>query len=168
MFSNDFFSGPIAAVFINMYGCRSVTIVGACLASIGFFLSRWWVNIVYYYVTIGIIGGMFTLFSLVPADILLCSGIGFGLIYEPALVCVDYYFERKRSFAMGIATSASGFGTVFFPVAMHWVINSLFLKDYKPALLVESGIIFACVIFGFLLVRCSFCFSLKNEYISFL
>ncbi|CAF4169960.1 unnamed protein product [Rotaria sordida] len=79
-------AGPIATVFTNMYGCRIVTIVGACLASLGFFLSRWWVNIYYYYITIGITGG-----------------IGFGLIYAPALISVGYYFERKRSLAVGIA-----------------------------------------------------------------
>ncbi|CAF5007572.1 unnamed protein product, partial [Rotaria sp. Silwood1] len=128
------FSGPIAAVFTNMYGCRIVTIVGACLASLGFFLSRWWENIYYYYITIGLMGG-----------------IGFGLIYAPALLSVGYYFERKRSLAMGIAASASGFGTVIFPPLMHWMIKALFQREYKPALLVESGIILTCVIFGALI-----------------
>ncbi|CAF5015300.1 unnamed protein product, partial [Rotaria sp. Silwood1] len=127
-------SGPIATVFTDMYGCRIVTIVGACLASLGFFLSRWWENIYYYYITIGLVGG-----------------VGFGLIYAPALICVGYYFEKKRSLAMGIAVSGSGFGTLIFPPLMHWVINALFRRKYKPALLVESGIILTCVIFGALM-----------------
>lgn len=54
-----FILGPVAAVFVNMYGCRIVTIVGACLAAAGFFLSRWWENIIYYYITIGAMGGNF-------------------------------------------------------------------------------------------------------------
>ncbi|CAF0830893.1 unnamed protein product [Adineta steineri] len=52
--------GPIASVLINMYGCRPVAVGGTCIASLGFFLSRWWVNIWFYYVTIGIIGGTAT------------------------------------------------------------------------------------------------------------
>ncbi|CAF2861489.1 unnamed protein product [Rotaria sp. Silwood2] len=127
------FSGPIATVFTNMYGCRIVTIVGACLASLGFFLSRWWENIYYYYITIGLMGG-------------------FGLIYAPAIISVAYYFDRKRSLAMGIAVCASGFGTVIFPPLMHWMIKTLFRREYKPALLVESGIILTCVIFGALML----------------
>lgn len=53
---------------------------------------------------------------------------------------------------MGIAVSGSGFGTVAFPPLMHWMIESLFSKDYKPALLVEAGIILTCVIYGALMV----------------
>ncbi|CAF5214738.1 unnamed protein product, partial [Rotaria magnacalcarata] len=67
-------SAPISTVFTNTFGSRTITIVGALLASFGFFLSRWWTNVYYYYLTIGIIGG-----------------IGCGLIYLPAIVSVGYY-----------------------------------------------------------------------------
>ncbi|CAF0866915.1 unnamed protein product [Adineta steineri] len=77
-----------------MYGCRLVAIIGACVASLGFFLSRWWANIWFYYITIGIIGG-----------------IGFALMYLPAIVSVNLYFEKKSAFALGIAISGSGVGT---------------------------------------------------------
>ena len=42
------------------------------------------------------------------------SGIGFGLIYLPAVVCVGYYFESKRALATGIAVCGSGVGTFVF------------------------------------------------------
>ncbi|CAF1323799.1 unnamed protein product [Rotaria sordida] len=51
-------AGPIATVLTNMYGCRTVAIAGTCIASLGFFLSRMWANIWFYYITIGVIGGM--------------------------------------------------------------------------------------------------------------
>jgi len=35
-------------------------------------------------------------------------GVGFGLIYLPAVVCVGYYFESKRALATGIAVCGSG------------------------------------------------------------
>ena len=37
-------------------------------------------------------------------------GVGFGLIYVPAIVAVGFYFEKKRSLAMGIAVCGSGLG----------------------------------------------------------
>ena len=40
----------------------------------------------------------------------LVSGLGFGLIYLPAIVSVSMYFEKKRAFATGIAVCGSGLG----------------------------------------------------------
>ena len=39
------------------------------------------------------------------------KGLGFGLIYLPAIVSVSIYFEKKRAFATGIAVCGSGLGT---------------------------------------------------------
>lgn len=50
-------SGPIATIFTNTYGCRRVTIAGACLASLGFFISFFFTNLWVYYIAIGLIGG---------------------------------------------------------------------------------------------------------------
>ena len=45
-------------------------------------------------------------------------GMGFGLIYLPAIVCVSMYFEKKRAFATGIAVCGSGIGTfIMAPVS---------------------------------------------------
>ncbi|CAF1536846.1 unnamed protein product, partial [Adineta steineri] len=56
---------PISTVFTNTFGSRKITIVGAILASLGFFLSRLWTNIYYYYVTIGLIAGMNNIISII-------------------------------------------------------------------------------------------------------
>ncbi|CAF3564771.1 unnamed protein product [Rotaria socialis] len=124
-------TGPIATIFTNTYGCRKVTIVGSCLAAFGFLISYLWANIWFYYLSIGIIGG-----------------IGFGLIYLPAIVSVGFYFERKRSFAMGIAVCGSGLGTLAFPAIMPYIISAPLWFDYEGALLLEAAIVFICVIFG--------------------
>ena len=42
------------------------------------------------------------------------TGLGFGLIYLPAIVSVSIYFEKKRAFATGIAVCGSGLGTFIF------------------------------------------------------
>lgn len=70
-------------------------------------------------------------------------GIGFGLIYLPAVVCVGYYFETKRSLATGIAVCGSGFGTfAFAPLA------SLLIEEYswKGANLILAGLILNCAV----------------------
>lgn len=36
------------------------------------------------------------------------AAIGFGMIYLPSVVCVGYYFERRRAFATGISVCGSG------------------------------------------------------------
>ncbi|CAF4465550.1 unnamed protein product [Rotaria socialis] len=129
-------TGPIATIFTNTYGCRKVTIVGSCLAAFGFLISYLWANIWFYYLSIGIIGG-----------------IGFGLIYLPAIVSVGFYFERKRSFAMGIAVCGSGLGTLAFPAIMPYIISAPLWFDYEGALLLEAAIVFICVIFGAFMVN---------------
>ena len=105
-------SGPIASYFTNRYGCRAVTIAGAILASAGLALSCAANSIVVLYFTIGILTGRDG-YNL--ADIwfkkMWTKGLGFGLIYLPAIVSVSIYFEKKRAFATGIAVCGSGVGT---------------------------------------------------------
>lgn len=77
------------------------------------------------------------------------GGIGFGMIYLPAVVCVGYYFEKKRSLATGIAVCGSGFGTfAFAPLATFLLDN---LGGWRNANLVLAGIILNCAIFGALM-----------------
>lgn len=70
-------------------------------------------------------------------------GIGFGLIYLPAVVCVGYYFETKRSLATGIAVSGSGFGTfAFAPIATMLLENF----SWKTSNLILAGLILSCAV----------------------
>ncbi|EDW06545.2 uncharacterized protein Dmoj_GI21795 [Drosophila mojavensis] len=89
-----FSSGPISSSFVNRYGCRTVTIAGAILAAGCIIVSMFAQNVATLIVTIGF-----------------GTGLGFGLIYLPAIVSVTQYFEARRSLATGIAVCGSGFGT---------------------------------------------------------
>lgn len=42
-------------------------------------------------------------------------GLGRGLVYAPALITVGLYFNRLRSFGVGLGTSGVGLGTLVFP-----------------------------------------------------
>ena len=71
------------------------------------------------------------------------SGLGFGLIYLPAIVAVNYYFESRRALATGIAVCGSGFGTfVFAPFA------SFLIREYgwKGGNMILAGIIFNAIV----------------------
>ena len=59
-------------------------------------------------------------------EYILILGLGFGLIYLPAIVSVSMYFEKKRAFATGIAVCGSGLGTfIMAPVTKGLVYKSL-------------------------------------------
>lgn len=40
------------------------------------------------------------------------AGIGFGMMYLPAVVGVGFYFEKKRAIATGVAVCGTGIGTL--------------------------------------------------------
>lgn len=113
---------------MNRWGCRVTTIGGAVLASICMVISFWAQNVITLCVTIGI-----------------GTGLGFGLIYLPAIVSVTMYFEKKRSLATGIAVCGSGFGTFIFAP-----IISKLLEQYgwRGSLLILAGMVLECVLFG--------------------
>lgn len=77
------------------------------------------------------------------------GGIGFGMIYLPAVVCVGYYFEKKRSLATGIAVCGSGFGTFAFAPLATFLLEHL--GGWRGANLVLAGLILNCAIFGALM-----------------
>ncbi|XP_047489366.1 monocarboxylate transporter 12-like isoform X1 [Penaeus chinensis] len=121
-------TGPIAGILVNKFGCRLVTIAGAVLASAALFVSIYAPNVQTLYITIG-----------------LGAGLGFGLIYLPAIVCVTGYFEKRRSFATGIAVCGSGIGTFAFSPFVEYLINEL---SWQNSLIIIAGLMLNCVVFG--------------------
>jgi Major Facilitator Superfamily len=102
------------------------------LASAAFVLSTFSTNVTMLMLTYGVMGG-----------------IGFGMIYLPAVVCVGYYFEKKRSLATGIAVCGSGFGTFAFAPLATFLLEQL--GGWRGANLVLAGMILNCAIFGALM-----------------
>ena len=120
--------GPIASTLTNRFGCRVVTIVGAVLASLGFFVSAAAPGILFLYLSIGLI-----------------TGIGFGFIYLPAIVSVSMYFEKKRAFATGIAVCGSGLGTFIFAPFTDWLNDNF---GWRISFLWLGAIACLCFAFG--------------------
>ena len=96
-------SGPIVGGLTNKYGCRPVCMAGAVVACLGFALSTVSNNVYMLMLTYGVVGGF-----------------GLGLVYLPSVVAVNYYFERRRALAAGIAVCGSGVGTFLFAPLATW------------------------------------------------
>lgn len=72
-------------------------------------------------------------------------GIGFGLIYVPAVITVGFYFEKWRALATGIGVCGSGIGTFLFAPLSAYIIQML---GWRNALLCQAAIVLSCAIFG--------------------
>ena len=83
--------GPITGVLINKFGLRSVCISGSIVLAIGLALSPLSPNIPILMLTQGLIGGF-----------------GASMIYLPASIATNYYFEKRRSLANGITRCGHG------------------------------------------------------------
>jgi len=66
----------------------------------------------------------------------------------PAIVSVGYYFDKRRSFAIGIAVCGTGVGT-FLLSPINSKLTSIY--GWQGAFLIKSGIILICVLCGFLI-----------------
>ncbi|KAK9883265.1 hypothetical protein WA026_001450 [Henosepilachna vigintioctopunctata] len=98
-------SGPIASFLTDRYGCRKVTIFGSILASIAFIISSMVNSMMMLYLTFG-----------------LMAGFGLSLCYVASVVIVAYYFEKRRSFATGLAVCGSGIGTFIFAPLIQFLL----------------------------------------------
>lgn len=124
-------SGPIASAFVNRYGCRSVTIAGSVIAACFILASMYATNVIQLIITIGF-----------------GTGIGFGLIYLPAIVSVTCYFEKYRSIATGIAVCGSGVGTAIFAPLLKVMLNSD--AGISGTFFVIALLVLTCVFYGML------------------
>lgn len=121
-------AGPVVSALTNKFGCRTVCIAGSIIGCAAFVLSTFSPDVNTLMLTYGVMGG-----------------IGFGLIYLPAVVCVGYYFETKRSLATGIAVCGSGFGTFAFAPLANILLENF---DWRGANLILAGLILNCAVFG--------------------
>jgi len=121
-------AGPFVSALANRYGFRTVCILGSALGGIGFVVSSFANSVTYLYFSYGVLGG-----------------IGFGLVYVPAVIAVGFYFEKWRALATGIAVCGSGIGTFLMAPFCTLLISSY---GWRGALLIQAGLILNCAVFG--------------------
>ncbi|XP_030763158.1 monocarboxylate transporter 14-like [Sitophilus oryzae] len=99
-------TGPIMSALVDKYGCRLMTIVGGIISAIGFIISSKCSSIGLMYLNFGIL-----------------SGLGLGLCYVTAVVSIAFWFDKKRTLAVGLGASGTGIGTFVFSPITNFLIN---------------------------------------------
>ncbi|KAJ2939777.1 hypothetical protein O0L34_g17967 [Tuta absoluta] len=112
-------SGPVMSALVDRYGCRSMTILGGIISTLGFVLASISTTLEMMMITFGVI-----------------AGLGLGLVYVTAVVSIAYWFEKKRNLAVGLGACGTGVGTfVYAPMTQY------FIEEYgwRGAILLLSG-----------------------------
>lgn len=112
-------SGPVMSALVDRYGCRSMTILGGIISTIGFVLASVSTSLEMMMITFGVI-----------------AGLGLGLVYVTAVVSIAYWFEKKRNLATGLGACGTGVGTfIYAPMTQY------FIEEYgwRGTILLLSG-----------------------------
>lgn len=121
-------SGPIMSSLVDRYGCRKMTIAGGLISGLGFILSIFCNTIELMYLTFGVI-----------------AGLGLGLCYVTAVVSIAFWFDKKRTLAVGLGACGTGIGTfVYAPMTTY------FIKEYgwRGTCLLLAGTFFNMIVAG--------------------
>ena len=73
------------------------------------------------------------------------TGLGFGLVYLPAIISVSMYFEKRRALATGIAVCGSGAGTFLMAPLVHKLID---WQGWENAIIILGAIVLLCIPLG--------------------
>ncbi|KAK2588247.1 hypothetical protein KPH14_004277 [Odynerus spinipes] len=121
-------SGPVMSALVDRYGCRKMTIAGGLISGLGFVLSCFSDSIEVMYLTFGVI-----------------AGLGLGLCYVTAVVSIAYWFDKKRTLAVGLGACGTGIGTfVYAPM------TTFFIEEYgwRGTCLMLAGTFFNMIVCG--------------------
>ncbi|XP_028902150.2 uncharacterized protein LOC105221369 isoform X2 [Zeugodacus cucurbitae] len=130
-FSVPLLMGPIWSNLVDKYGCRKMTIFGGFLSAVGFGLSSLCNSVEMLMLTFGII-----------------SGLGLGIGYVTAVVSIAFWFDKKRTFATGIAASGTGIGTFLYAPLTQCLIDNY---GWRIATLILAGTMLNTCICGALM-----------------
>lgn len=124
-------AGPLASILTDRYGCQTVTICGAVVASLGFFLSAFVDTLPLLLLTVGVV-----------------TGLGLAVCYVAAIVIVAFYFEKKRSLATGMAVAGSGIGTFLFAPFIQYLVD---YWGWRLGFILLAGVFLNMVVCGALM-----------------
>lgn len=99
-------SGPLVGILIDKIGSRKIVLTGVILVGIGFILFSFVNNLPIFYISFAII--------------MLGASMGGWM---PMMASLNKWFDRKRSFAMGIASSGFSLGGVILLPILAWSVT---------------------------------------------
>jgi len=101
------FTGILADRMINRFGTRATCITGSLLATLGLGLGSFSKNLEHIMICYSII-----------------TGVGFGLMYLPAIVSTANHFTKQRSLAIAFCLCGAGFGTFTLSPLETYIVHS--------------------------------------------
>lgn len=113
--STQSFSAFMASLLVKRYGFRLLIFVGGAISCFAFVLAWLSSTAATLVLTYGILGGL-----------------GTGLVWTPGIIACSSYFDRKRAFATGLASSGSGAGILVIPFLSN---NINYLYGWKSSIL---------------------------------
>ncbi|XP_041980699.1 monocarboxylate transporter 14-like [Aricia agestis] len=124
-------SGPIMSALVDRYGCRLMTIVASILSTAGFLLASLSNSVEILCLTLGVI-----------------SGLSMGILYVTCVVSVAFWFDKRRTLAVSLASCGIGFGTLVYSPMTSYFIQ---LYDWRNTLVLLAGTILNMCVCGALM-----------------
>nr|XP_033789977.1 monocarboxylate transporter 3 [Geotrypetes seraphini]XP_033789978.1 monocarboxylate transporter 3 [Geotrypetes seraphini] len=121
-------TGPISSILVNRFGCRPVMLVGGMLAASGMITASFCKNIIQLYLTAGVL-----------------TGLGLALNFQPSLIMLGAYFDKRRPLANGLAAAGS-------PVFLSSLspLGQILLETFgwRGGFLITGGLLLNCCTCG--------------------
>ncbi|XP_072938351.1 monocarboxylate transporter 9-like [Epargyreus clarus] len=124
-------SGPIMSALVDRFGCRKMTMLASLVSTCGFLLAAISNSVELLCVTLGII-----------------SGLAMGVLYVTSVVAVAFWFDKRRTLAVSLASCGIGFGTVVYSPLTNFFLQ---IFDWRNTLVLLSGTILNMCICGALM-----------------
>ena len=121
-------SAPIAAALTNRFGLRAVYMIGSALACVSLLVSSFSPNAYVLLLFFGVI-----------------TGFSLGLVLMPASVACNYYFEKRRTLATGIAKAGMTIGGFVIPLLTDFMLETF---DWRADFWVYATMAFTACVFG--------------------
>ncbi|XP_039620635.1 monocarboxylate transporter 3 [Polypterus senegalus] len=121
-------TGPLCSILVNKFGCRPTMLVGGLLASGGMVMASFTRNIIELYLTAGVV-----------------TGLGLALNFQPSLIMLGSYFDKRRPLANGLAAAGS---PVFLSALSP--LGQVLLKTFgwRGGFLIMGGLLLNCCTCG--------------------
>ncbi|KAJ4393754.1 hypothetical protein N0V93_002969 [Gnomoniopsis smithogilvyi] len=98
------FSGPL----YDQGHLRYLLLVGAVLIAFGLMMASLATEFYSIFLSLGV-----------------CSGLGMGLLFFPAISAISTYFTTRRGMANGIAAAGSAVGAIIYPIVLRQLISQV-------------------------------------------
>ena len=113
-----FFSGPFASFFVNRFGCRAVAITGCLTCALSLTIASFANNLIILFVTYSVLG------------------VGASCTFVSSLEIVRRCFDKRKSIAIGIASTGQGLGIVILSQVLQSLVTVL---SWRNSLRIVAG-----------------------------